>query len=266
MATFRSSWLVGSVRDLPEQVFEADGVAAVLPAGSYYLTNPVTADLSLLWAVRLALIAAGVSDANAYLSQSRQVVLEASEPFTVTWGSASRLRDLLGFTADLPNADEHLAPLPTPLVWSPARPMRSELSPIGTRGIARPLSYFAASPSDGSNSTITHGAREFQKLTALNIANDRIFTKDQKGGEYVRFFTEVLSTGASLYHFPGTGESATPTTNPVTLVGGLGLGPYTFSPSGRAASWVYDRSKGFEWTDSRQDIDISLHVVPEYPT
>ena len=263
MATFHSSWLIGSVRDLPAQTFEADGVEAVVAAGNYYLQSPVSA-MTLLVAFRQALLDAGVADVTAVLTQSRHVRLTASESFTVEWGAATQLRDLLGFDDDLPNLAAHQATLVSPLLWSPATKLASQLSPQLTTGIRRHQSYYAVSPSDGATTVVTHGSRLFQRLTAINIANERMFTLDELGGEYVKFFDTVLAQGGSLYFFPDVVEDASPSTTSVTLL--PYLGPYVLSPSGRAATWVYDRSKGFEWTDRRQDITIDLHVPPQYPT
>lgn len=263
MAVYKTSWLVGSVRDLPAQTFQADGVGAQVPAGNYYLASPISA-LSLIFAFRLALEAAGVSDPVISMTRSRHVRVTAGEPFTVTWGSATRLRDLLGYEADLADLGAHQATRVSPLLWSPGRPGRSDLSPLRTRGIRRPLSYYATSPSDGSTTVVTHGAREFQKLAWLNIDTDRIQTPGEFGGEWVRFFDEVLGAGASLYHIPEVIEDAQTSVFAATLLGGLG--PYVFSPSSRSTAWSYDRSRGFEWTDRRADIDLPLHVVPQYQT
>jgi hypothetical protein len=263
VAVFRSSWLIGSVRDLPVQNFEADGVAASVATGNYYLAGPVTA-LSLRAAFQAALIAAGVADALVVITQSRTVRITASETFTLEWGDATRLRDLLGFSADLLNLDTHQAPLVSPLLWSPARPGRSMLSPQLTRGIRRPLNYYAVSPSDGSVTVVSHGAREYQRLEWSMIANDRIFTTDELGGEFVSFFEEVLAKGASFYHYPEVVEDASVSATTATLL--PFLGPYVFSPKARATTWAYDRADGFKWTDRRQDIDLDIHVTPQYPT
>lgn len=248
---------------MPAQTFKADGVDAVVAAGNYYLQSPVSA-LTLLAVFRQALLDAGVADATAVLTRSRHVRLTASESFTVEWGAATQLRDLLGFTGDLPNLAAHQATLVSPLLWSPARPSSSMLSPTLTTGMRRPLSYFAVSPSDGSTTVVTHGSRVYQRLTWINVDNARVFTLAELGGEYIKFFETVLAQGCSLYHFPDVVEDAVTSSVSVTLL--PYLGPYVLSPANRAATWVYDRSKGFEWTDRRQDIDISLHVVPQYPT
>lgn len=263
MTLFHSAWLIGSVRDLPEQEFEADGAPATLAAGDYYLIGPSTA-LSLAHQFALSLQAAGVDDAAAVLTRSRKIKLTASESFTVDWGTATRLRDLLGFDDDLASLGQHIAPLVSPLLWSPGKPTKSELSPHGIRGMVRPLSYFGVSPADGSATVVTHGSREFQRLSWTVIENERIWTAQQLGGEFVEFFAEVLAKGASLYHYPDVFEDSETSTTMASIVDGLG--PYVFSPDRRAATWVYDRTKGFDWTDRRQDIDLSLHVVPQYET
>lgn len=257
---FNSAWLIGSIKDLPAHTTTIDGAAQILAAGSYYLHSS-TAALSLLDKLVAMMTAAGVAAPVAVITRDRRVRLSAGGAFTVAWGASSTLRDLLGFTGDLAASSSYTATLISPLLWSPAKPVKSELSPRGTIGIKRPLAYYSMSPTDGSTFVVSHGERIDQRFTCTHIATARIQTAAEAGGEWAKFFLTVIAPGYSFVVYLDVTEDPGSTTV-ATLADGLG--PYVTTPAGRAPAWAYDRSKGFEWTDRRGDWSISCRVCPEY--
>lgn len=263
MATFSSAWLLGSVRDLAAQSFTADGDPATLAAGDYYISC-ATAALSLCAQVQASIIAAGVAGAQVFLTQFLRVRITAPGAFPIVWGTATELRRLLGFTADLASATAHNAPNISPLLWSPGKPTTYEMAPRGVAGMRRYLSYYAVSPLDGSTSVITHGSRTFAKFSWNYVDVLRVLTSNGSGGEWGVFFGEVLAKGASFLLVEGVTESNVVVSTAASLT--PELGPYVLSPDKRAASWDYKRSAGFDWCDKRANLDLPAHVVPEYDT
>lgn len=258
MATYSTAWLIGSVKGLA-YYFSVDASLQSVTSDRY-LYHP-TGSLSILDAIRAGMVAAGYAGASAVLTRDRRVKLSSGAGnFGITWDSTG-LRDLLGFTGDLSGAATYTATNPPALLWSPAKPLRPELSPRGTTGIPRPLAYFTASPSDGSTFVVSHGERIDQRFTCGMVAVDRVFTSSLVGGEWARLFRDSLAKGYSFYVYPDVTEDPGSSTA-ATLSNGLG--PYALSPSGRAPTWSYSRSRGMEWCDKRADVDFPCRVVPEY--
>lgn len=260
MASYTTAWIIGSTRDADFDVIFTGNASTQNVAGDLYLYHP-TSSLSLLAAMITAMTAGGVADPAAVLTRDRRVKLSSSGNFSVQWSDVA-LRTLLGFTGNLAAAASYTAPNVSPLLWSPAKPLASELSPRGTTGIRRPLSFYTASPNDGSPFVVTHGSRIDQRWSCSHVDSDRVFTSDGVvGGEWATFFDEVAAKGSRFFVYPEVTEEEGSTTT-ATLTGGLG--PYAYTPSGRAASWDYRRARGFEWTDKRGDIVIPCRKVPEY--
>ncbi len=258
MASYPTAWLVGSVKDL-SYYFSVDASLQSV-TGDRYLYHP-SSSLSILAAIAAGMTAAGVAGAAAVLTRDRRVRLySGGANFTVTWDDTG-LRDLLGFTGDLSGAASYVATNVSSLLWSPAKPLASELSPRGTLGIRRPLSYMTQSPTDGSTFTVSHGTRVDQRYSCACVDTDRVMTASNAGGEWARWFDEVYAKGYQFYVYLDVTEETGSTTT-ATLTGGLG--PYVAAPSGRAASWAYQRARGFEWTDKRADVAFACRDAPEY--
>jgi len=257
MAGYLTAWLVGSIKGADHDITIAGSAQNI--AGDLYLYHPTTA-LSLLGAWVTAATAAGLGAPTAVLTRDRRVKLGNGANFTVTWDDT--VRDLLGFTSNLSGASSYVAPNVSPLLWSPAKPLRPELSPRGTLGLRTPQAYWTQSPYDGSPFVVSHGSgRIDQRYSCGMVAIDRVFTTSQAGGEWVRFFEEVLAKGRSFYVYNDATEESGSTTA-ASLADGLG--PYVFAPQGRAPTWAYARSRGFEWVDKRADVAFSCRIVPEY--
>lgn len=254
---YPTAWCIGSARSLDLDLSISGSPQTI--TGDLYLHHP-TSTLSLLGRMVAKMTAAGVAGAAAVLTQDRRVKLSAGGTFSVTWTDVA-LRELLGFSGNLAAASSYTATLISPLLWSPAKPLMSELSPQGTIGIVRPLSYFSSSPSDGSTFVASHGTRTDQRWSATHIAVDRWLTASGLGGEWMTWWTRVAAAGYSFYVYPTVTEEAGSTTT-ATLTGGLG--PYAWTPSGRAPQTEYRRSAGFAFSDRRADVTIPCRVVPEY--
>lgn len=225
---YTTAWLIGSIRGLTPGPVTIASSFQVIPPGSYYLSSASTS-LSLLAALVARMLAAGLALPSAVLTRDRKVKLGAAAPFSLAWGANTALRDLLGFSADLAGASQYVAPLSSPLLWSPAKPIKSEASPRGTLGIRRPLAYYSMSPTDGSTFVVSHGDRIDQAFSCTHIQTSRMQTAKEAGGEWARFFQGVISTGASFFVYLDVLEDPGATT---TASLSDGLGPYVNTPTG----------------------------------
>jgi hypothetical protein len=255
--SYLTAWIIGSIKSLDYAL--TVNASAQTVTGSRYLYHP-TLSLSILGGIVAAMTAAGVAGAAAVLTQDRRVKISAGGTFSITWTDTG-LRDLLGFTGNLAAAASYTATNVSPLLWSPAKPLRPELSPRGTAGLRTPLAYYTQSPYDGSTFVVSHGSRVDQRYSCGMVAIDRVFTDDEAGGEWVRFFNDCAAKGYSFYVYQDVTEESGSTTT-ATLTGGLG--PYVLTPQGRAPTWSYARSRGFDWCDKRADIAWACRTVPEY--
>lgn len=256
---YRTAWLIGSYADLPAQEFKVNGVDVVLPAGSYYLYDATEA-LSLLDAFVVALDDGGATVA-ATLRQHRRVKLTAGGAFTVDWETATLLRDLLGFTTNLAGNSIYTAPDVSGLLWSPQRTETPMLAPIGIRGQEVAAVYQSQSPYDGTTENIARGSREYNRFIFRRVTYLRVWTPNDNGGEFNRWFREVAVPAARWKLYSQVLESELDVEAEINT----GLGPYIVTAEKRGVNWDFTRSKGQEFSDRQMDIDFNAHVCPEYP-
>lgn len=257
MASIESAWFIGST-EIGLQSFTIGVNPASVAASTYYLTDPTPA-LSLLAQVEDAMGAAGVVNPEAVLLGSGKVRLKGQNPWSLTWGSATQLRDLLGYQANLVASTTFVAPLKSPLWWSPGKPALFEMTPLGVRGQRRHILNQSVSAYSGRAESTSHGYREYQKWTFEKVDAERMLTVAALNGEYGTFYdlVAVRSARFKLYHLAVENPlSADPFTYESVL------GPYLVS-LGSTATWDYNRSRGHEYTDFTADHVINAHVCPE---
>lgn len=259
MAQYPTCWLLGSYA-LPEQSVSFNGNAESVSAATLYLYDANDA-LSLLAQVKAAMTAAGIAGAAVSLTGNRRVKISAFGLFTITWTS-TLLRDLLGFTADMPLGTNHIAPNVSRLLWSPAKTESPMLTRLGVRGHKESITVHNVSSYSGRVESVTHGTREYQRYRWSNVDITRMeLATGDTGGTYSAWFDAVAVPGSrwKLYS-PITENSAS--TSAVTPLSG-GLGPYVVSSKGKGPAWKFDRSRGLEFMDRACDVDLECHVVPE---
>lgn len=254
---FTAGWFIGS-RTLSAQSFQINGNAVSVPAGTYYLTDP-SAALSLLSEVVSAMSTGLLFAPTAVLLGSGKVRLTAAGAFTVTWGTATALRDLLGFTADLGSATSHTATLKSPLWWSPGKPALFALTPLGVTGQPRYILSQSISAYSGRAESTSHGERSYQRFTFEKVDAERMSTPDALGGEYGVWFAAVAVRSARFKMYRDAVEDASSAS---AFTYDTVHGPYVL-PLGAAAEWAYQRSAGFTWTDMACDITVPATVCPE---
>lgn len=257
--SFLSSWCIGSVASLSAQDLVIAGDAQTIGAGNYYLYDAVDA-LSLLAAVDDAMNAAGVAGSSVVLLGSGKVRLAGAVIFTVTWTDTT-LRDLLGFAGNLAGASSYTATLKSPLFWSPGKPELPQLTPLGVRGAKLYNVVQSVAPYSGLSESASHGFRERASYTWSHVEAARVRTPSELGGEFGTWYERVAVPSARWKLYRLVPESSS-STSAFTHEGALG--PYVTTIGGKGGSWVYDRSRGADWTDLVCDLNLSAHVCPEY--
>ena len=134
-----ASWIIGSHPAVPETLVTvtvgATQEVLTFPPGSYYLQHGTGAlSLVAVFATMLNTHSLLLGSA-AFLTVSGRVRLTNGTAFTVdAWGGNNTLRDSLGFTAFLLSSTAHVAPLVSPLYWSP-RKTESTMGMLGSDGV-----------------------------------------------------------------------------------------------------------------------------------
>ncbi len=260
--SYLSSWLIGSVAGLPSFDFVIDGVPVSTAAGDYYLYDAIKPDLTDV--MEAAMDDAGVPAVSAvFLVDSGKIRLNAGGVFDVSWGTASTLRDLLGFTGDLAGADGYTAPNKSPLMWTPGKPETPVGHRLGVVGHRVPTVYQAVSPYSGKAESVSHGSRTFARYLWPMVDSELVVATGNPGGTFARFFDEVAVKSARWKLYREVEED--PNGNSSVLASlNQPVGPYVFSNTRNGPTWQYDTSKGFERTDRRADIEVRCHSVEEY--
>lgn len=257
---YRSSWLIGSVLSLPLLSLTVNGSTETVGPGSFYMYDPTNA-LSLLHQVQAAMTAAGVAGASVVLLRTRKVRISAAGVFSISWDEP-RLRDLLGFSqGDVSGASSYVADSVSPLLWSPATRPASVAAPLDVAGHKQHLVNVAVAPYTGRMESTSHGTREFNRYTWVNVAKARMRTAGALGGEWQTFFDEVVAKAAPHKNYRDVLEESSGTT--AATFDHAPHGPYQVSPDRRALSWDFTRSRGFELLDRRYDLTLPVHVCPE---
>ena len=251
MPTYNAAWLIGSVADLPAQAVAIDGAPVSSSAGDFYLYD-ATAARSLITEFEAMMTAAGVAGPNAYIRRSGYVYLESSGVFAVNWGTGTRLRDLLGFTANLTGSTSYVAPLKSPLLWMPGKPETPIGHRLATVGHKIPTQFQAVSAYTGRAESVSHGDRYFARISFPMVDTALVVSAANEGGTFARWWDEIAVTSARWKLYRDVGEDP------------AGTSAEHRNPSGNAPRWTFEPSKGFERTDLRADLDIRCHVCPEY--
>lgn len=263
MADYRAAWLIGSLADMPAETITINMTAVPTSVRGRYLYD-ANASFSLMALMQNTITAGGVAGANAYIQKNGYVYIEANAVFSVDWGVDATLRDLLGFEANLSGAASYTATLKSPLLWMPGKPETPVGHRLGLVGHKVHTLYQSVSAYTGRAESVSHGTRTYVRYLFPMVDTDLVVTTANGGGTWGRWWDEVAVTSARWKLYREVLEGTTNTSSALTVLN-QPLGPYVVSAqSGKAPSWAFDTSKGFERTDARADIDIRAHVVEEY--
>ena len=255
MPRVRSTWLVGSIEALPLQSFTIDATASTVTAGSWYL-YAASSGVSLLARIAAQMTAAGLGSAAAVILENRRVRLSAGGTFAVTWGAATQLRDLLGFTGNLSGASSYTATNISPLLWSGGEVSRA--CPTGVTGYPVEDAEISVS-ADGSRQITTFYATHYHDdWTWEAVHLSRYWSTTGAGGTWQAFRTAVVVQGHRFQLFE-TVEEDTASTTAVTWPTRIGVYKMREIPPGKG-----DRISGFEASNVYWKVSMSVRLSSEY--
>lgn len=197
MPVVAADLLIGSYPNLEAQSLSVTASSVTEPvaiaAGSYYLYDTLGTQRGLTERMMNALLSHSVlSDVVLYLTEQLYIRIVSSTAFTLTWPSDGILRDLLGFTGSLsPAAAVHTATRRSPLLWTAGKPTTWEAR-VGTDGIlVRDIAVGQSGPSTMRATSFNRYRRN--TLSYRYVANARMWTTAEAGGEFFTFFDQVLA-------------------------------------------------------------------------
>lgn len=258
-------WLISS-RTWTTQTITISGTPedVTAAAGGLYLIHP-TASLSLLARVVVAMAAAGVADAAAYVTEDRHVRLTSSATFSITWGTGTTLRDLLGFDANLSGATSYTAPAISTLLYSVGKYWTPERSPLDTRG--QPVADITATFGPNGRQVVRQEgtASLVQVWSARYIERARFWAADTAvAGELRHFWENELITNQRLIVLRRVGEG-TSTTASADYGSSTALGPYRADLTDRTLhSFDFKRESGYERVEAYYGFRIPAVVCEEF--
>lgn len=231
MARINSTWLVGSVESLPAQSFTIDVYGATIPAGPYYLTH-ATSNISLFDLVTSEMDNAAVPDPAVEFLENRLVRISASATFAITWGSATTLRDMLGFTGNLSGASSYTATLVSPYLWSAGQTV-SKSTPTGSTGYSVEDATITVSADGTEQYTDFHTTHTWDEWDWPSVYLDRFDASGAySGGTYLGFRTAVIVPGHRMQCYEIVEEDSSSSTV-VTLPTVLGTYRMRTIPAGK---------------------------------
>lgn len=271
-----TSVLLGSEPELAQQDFTltVDGNADVmsLPAGAYYLWNGEAA-LSLVSVLaEVVETHTELPTAAIFITEGGLVRIEASNcaTFSITWGTATELRDLLGFTGNLTGALAYTATNPSPLIWIPRR---TEIAEARLGVLGDPVYDTAVGQAAGSGAPVStqHNVRLENAFTWRHVVNsvqDVELVRSKTGsqnGKWYGFHERVVRRFARFY-LQRDHTFVANSTSPMTLMDSAptSLGPFVWRPPASAVRYGTPREE--ENHESYNRVVLPVIVVDEYPT
>lgn len=256
---YRAAWLIGSRASVPDSSLTINASVQPMTGGSKYLWD-ANAGLSWLAAMQNVITAAGVAGASCILLQNGKVRISAGALFSVNWGTATIVRDMLGFTANLAANSSHIAPNISPLLWRPGKPESPLIQRVGAVGHRVHSVFTTTAPYSGKQESVSHGTRTYAKYAFPCVDSDLVVGTLGQGGTWDTWFEQVALRSARFKLYREVLEDDASNASVMTYLD-QPLGPYVISGP---LTWKLDRSRGFDRLDIRNDVEFSCHEVAEY--
>lgn len=261
-----SDWCVaGRLLSSATLSIDANLVAVSFPNGGAYLVHP-TASLSILDRFVQAMTDAGVVNPAAYVTEAGYVRLTSDNVFTVSWGAATVIRDLLGFSANLSGSAAYTAPARSTLLWSPGKRFTPELAPLDAHG-QQVLDISSTIGAQGRQTVRREGdATVVQRFSARHVFKARYFASPPSygPGEFVHFWENELTTSAHFIVLREVIEGSSVTAS-ADYSTSIALGPYVCDMSNSdMARTPFARSTGFERVECYYDVGFPVVVTEEF--
>lgn len=264
----RADWVVSSrVWTTQSITINASPQDVTAPSGGLYLLHS-TSSLSLIARLLAALLAAGVTTPTVYITEDRHVRIAAGAVFSITWGSGTTLRDLLGFTGDISGMTAYTAPNRSTLLWSAGKVLTPERSPLGTVG--EPVADVSATVGPGGRvvSRIEGDPDFLQTYSARHVPAERWWQsasgEDGVAGEWRHFWENEVLTAQRLIVLRRVNEGTSATASADYSLSTV-LGPYRPDLTDRDLRRMrMRRASGFERVDAYYDIELPLIKTTEF--
>lgn len=257
MAEIATSILIGSFSLASAATVTVAGTDRTIPAGDWYLWDNGSA-YCLLTKLQTE-IAAVRAGSTVKLCKDRKVRIDFNGVST-TLVIPDAIADELGFTGSpYAGATSRTAEAVSRLLWVPGWPETTEGHPIGTPGRKVFGRIATASPTGQTYDVTTHYDQTLARWRWRAVPQARAWTTARAGGEFVRFFDEVICTGDRFKFYSGdTAVADEASTAELSLP--TALGPY-FVPDP-----TYDWYERFvAQTDSLgANIEIAANVTSEF--
>lgn len=259
MPAFTVDWFIGSIT-IPLQSFTVTATGATVAADDYYLDHSASAR-SLMRQVGVSIVAAVGGTATVEFLRNRRIRITLSVAQAITWGMATQLRDLLGFTGDLGSATVHTATNVSPLLWSPGYTGNPQTI-RGKAGYLVPHQSIVKSD-DGTQSHTYHlGEETWQEYSWSHIDPARLMvtgTAAAGGGTYYEFHRQCAMLGVRFNCYQGLVEDDSDSSTAVGVT--TELGPYVLRPEARRGDWF---RRNIPNAEISSPLELPLHVVAEY--
>jgi len=255
--TFKADWLIGEgVIPTGGYAYKINGTDYGIAAGNYYLYDS-TGTRSMLQQLEDDLATEGITNASVFMTEAGFVRITGDVNFAIVW-SDSGFRDLLGWQATIASTQAATAPLKSPLFWSASYPANPGNSPGSIVGDKVYDTAITSSPTGSTMQGTRHHTRVTQTLSWNMVPNARVWTTDGDGlgGEFRKFYDDVLSKVYRCKHHVNVNEG-TGTTD-VTADLANALGPYKIP---RTVDKFWNRAVAM--SDTRSAISFELVKTDE---
>lgn len=251
-----AAWLVGSATWASTITVDATAVAMTTNR-SHYLRH-ATASLSMIDTVAADIVTAVGGTCTITIRENRRVRIVFNTARSVTWGTGTVLRDLLGFTGNLASASTHDAHGVSPLLWSPGF-LATPSTIAGTTGYTMQHQAYYKSD-DGTQVYVDHlGEETWQELEWQHILPERMrVATGTGGGTFHEFFEQCAKLGRRFGYYEEVDENDA-STDAVTWP--TVMGPYVLRAEAMRGNW-YDRN--VPNAEVSASLDLPMHLVDEY--
>ena len=171
-------------------------------AGSYYLEDG-DSSFDLIEAVEVALNThTEIADAVVTIQGNEKVRMTATPSFQInSWdtGGSTVVRNMLGFTSNLPTSTTHDAPLISDFFWASGKNEISDAR-LSTDGlIVKDTAVGQSGP--GVVVATENNQYRIDRYLWRYVTDSRVWTTSELGGEYFVFWDEVLSKFFRFKHY-----------------------------------------------------------------
>lgn len=242
-------------------VANAVGTSLAFPAGYYYLTHG-TASLSLLDAFATMLAThPQITTGAAILTVSGRTRVSADLNTQITsWGTDLALRDALGFTGALALGAAHVAPAPSPLFWSPGKPV-STAGRLGSDGIPVKDTH-AARSAPGQVVATTNNTWHENALRWRFVNVDRYEQVPAANNTWSVFWDQVLEPRRRFYVATGVTEDTSDTTTEMAIPSRIPAAlPYIWKNEGASRR---DHNREIANLEVYGRVDLPVETAAEY--